>query len=69
MDDCKTYLVSYPYQGARYSIEVAATDWADAEARIKQMCFAKVDGEVALKIPVPGGSLVHRLLRRLGIIG
>lgn len=57
----KTWLVSYPCDGARWSLEIKARSREEAERHLKQMCFGRVDGEVELKIPVPGGGVVSRL--------
>lgn len=54
----KTFLVSYRHEGARWVVELPARDFDDAKARVKQMAFAKVDGEVIAKVPAVAGPLV-----------
>ena len=49
----KTYLVSYGYDGARWSLELKADSWEEAEARLGMLQYASVDGELKAKIPVP----------------
>ena len=49
----KTYLVDYRYKGQTWCLEMRATSWEDARARVRCLINANVEGEVALKIPVP----------------
>lgn len=49
----KTYLVDYRYQGKTWCLEMSATSWEDARARVRCLINANVEGQVALKIPVP----------------
>lgn len=60
----RTYLASYNHEGLRWNLEIQARDWDDAQARLSRISFAKLDGEVVAKIPVPGkawGGLWSRL--------
>ena len=59
-NEYKTYLVDYRYKGQTWCIELTATSWEDAQARVKCLVNANVAGEVALKIPVPE-TLIERL--------
>jgi hypothetical protein len=67
-DKLRTYLVSYPHEGARWNLEVKARDMADARARLSRLCFASLDGEVVAKIPVPRGRFGFLVGRLLGVI-
>lgn len=64
----KTYLFSYPYERSEWVIEIKALNEQDARARVKALTFARYDGELVLKVPVPIGPLVavRALLRWLG---
>lgn len=57
MAQFKHYLVSYNYEGSRWNIEVPAASFDDAEARVRALSFAKVDGELFAKIPASVGFL------------
>lgn len=57
MSDFKRYLVSYRHEGARWNIELPARSFEDADARLRQLHFAKVDGEVMATIPASVGFL------------
>ena len=59
----KTYLYSYPFQGGWWSFELEAASMEEAEERLRALAWAKLDGELVARIPVPGGSLVRRLWR------
>lgn len=52
-DGYKRFLCEYPFEGDNWSFEVFAKDRAEAEARMKQMPFAKVNGETMIKISAP----------------
>jgi hypothetical protein len=66
--ELRTYLVSYNHEGARWNLELKARDIADARARLSQLCLATLDGEVAVRIPVPPGRLGILTGRVLGTI-
>lgn len=48
-----THLIEYDYQGSTWMIEIQATSWADAEARLKALRLGKVFGSDALQVKVP----------------
>lgn len=56
----KTYLCDYSYAGSRWSIEIAATSFEDAEARLRALSKGQVAGEVKAVIPV-GRAWISRL--------
>ena len=58
--ETKTFLVSYGHEGDRWTVELAAHDFDDAEARLAKLPFAKIDGELIAKVPASIG-LVARL--------
>ncbi len=48
----KAFLISYPYRGGRWSVEIQAVDHADAIQRLKALgSFGKVDGEMVARVP------------------
>ena len=49
----KTYLFSYFYNNAWWSIEINAYSREDAVQIVRQLPSAKYDGELQKKIPVP----------------
>lgn len=62
-EEFKTYLFSYGYEGARWSLEIRARDPDEARERLNRLAFANYDGEVKAKIPCPG--LIGRLVAAL----
>lgn len=57
MKDFKTYLISYRHDGAQWNIELPATSFEDAERRLGQLHFGRVDGEIVAKIPGAMGPI------------
>lgn len=53
----RTFLVRYRYEGAEYGLELKATDLADAQRRVSQLGFAKLDGELITTVPAALGLL------------
>ena len=56
----KNYLCEYGFGGSRWCFELKAASREDAEARIKAMAFARVEGEIALSGKVPFGNTLRR---------
>lgn len=56
----KNYLCEYPFAGSRWCFEIKAASPEDAEARLKAMPFAQVQGEIALSGRVPFGGFLRR---------
>jgi hypothetical protein len=52
-NEFKTYLFSYPYQGAECVLEIRAADAEDARRRLSRLQYARYDGELVVKIPSP----------------
>lgn len=48
----KKYLCDYQYEGKTYCIEISASSWEDAQARLRQLGYGKVVGEIHLTLPV-----------------
>lgn len=61
-EEFKRYLYEYRHEGADWGIEIVASSRADAQARLKALAFARYQGEVKLKLPIPGGNLFRRIL-------
>ena len=57
MSEFKNYLVSYRLDGAQWNIELPATSFEDAERRLSQLTFGRVDGELIASMPNSLGPL------------
>lgn len=57
MGEFKNYLVSYRHDGAQWNIELPATSIEDAERRLGQLHFGRVDGEIVANIPGSMGPI------------
>lgn len=55
----KYYTCEYSYEGRRWSIELPATSWEDAEARLKRLAYGKVLGELKAIVPYELGWLAR----------
>lgn len=64
----KIYLIEYQYEGSSWGLELWATSFEDAEARVRRLSGSKVLGELKVSIPVPTKRFawVKRLVQRLG---
>jgi len=49
----KIYLCDYQYEDCKWSIEISATSFEDAEKRLKALRYGEVVGELKLSIPIP----------------
>jgi len=58
------YLFEYRHEGAEYGIEITARSPDDALERLKSLAWARYQGEIKAKIPVPAGSLIQRIISR-----
>lgn len=53
-DQSKTYLCSYDYNGEQWEIEIDATSFEDARARLSALYYSgRVDGELIEQIVIP----------------
>lgn len=69
-DAFKTYLFSYEHAGASWVQEIKATDAQDAQARVRKLHAATLDGEMVAKLTVPNVSWRSVALRlRVLILG
>lgn len=62
MTEFKRYLVSYRHDGAQWNIELPAASFEDAERRLSQMHFGRVDGEVVATLPGSMGPIASILI-------
>ena len=58
----KTYLFSYQYQGARYSLDIPAESQQEAEERLKVMPWGRCDGILIARIPAVSGGWLPSLV-------
>jgi hypothetical protein len=63
-DGFSRYLFEYRHDGSEWGIEIVATSPQDAQDRLKAISWAHYKGEIAAKIPAPGGGLIKRLFSR-----
>lgn len=62
----KVFLFSYRYEGAEWNVEIPAQSWEDAKRRVSALTYAKCDGEVVARLPVPTTfSGLFRAVKRL----
>jgi len=53
----RPYSVEFPYAGSRWSFEIYANSWEDAEKRLAAIAaWGKVDGEIMERIPAVTGA-------------
>ncbi len=64
-DDYPTFIYSYPFKGGQWSFEMKAKDAEEAEARLKALAWAKLDGELHVRIYIPDPRSPWRFLRRV----
>lgn len=66
-DGFQTYEIEYGYNGKRWSLQIRAQSFEDAEARLRALSFGKVCGLLVSEvyIPLPSKSAVIRLVARL----
>lgn len=64
-DGYKTFLVSYRFEGATWSIQLPARSREDAEARLARLPYASVDGELVMTLPEYAGPLAA-VIAKLG---
>ena len=65
ISDYRPYLFEYRHDGAQWGIEIVAKSPEDARERVKALSWATYKGEIAAKIPVPGGRLLERIWAHL----
>jgi hypothetical protein len=64
-DDFHRYLFEYRHEGSEWGIEIVAKNPEDARERLKALNWAHYKGEIAAKIPVPGGRLLSKIWAHL----
>ncbi len=57
-----TYLFSYQYQGARYSLDIPAESRREAEERLKVMPWGRCDGTLIARVPAVSGGWLPALV-------
>lgn len=58
----RQYLFNYRFAGSSWGITIYARDQAEACEKIKAVAWAQYKGEVKALIPIPGGTLIERLI-------
>jgi hypothetical protein len=64
MDGYGRYLFEYRHDGSEWGIEIVAKSQQDAQERLKAISWARYKGEIAAKIPIPGGGFLNRIFSR-----
>lgn len=56
----RTFTCSYSHDGARWTFQIKADDFADAERRFAAIkSWGRLDGELMMTIPAPAGFLAR----------
>ena len=55
----KYYLCEYSFEGNRYSLEIPAQSWKEAESRLRRISYGKVSGEIKAVLPVQLGWMAR----------
>ncbi len=63
----KRYLFEYRHDNAEWALEVLATSPEDAKQRLKALTWARYEGEISAKVSIPGGGIISRVLRAIGL--
>ena len=58
----KYYLCEYSFEGNRYSLEIPAQSWKEAESRLRRISYGKVSGELKAVLPVRLGWLAKLII-------
>lgn len=59
MASTKTYLFSYRYGGAEWSLEIPAETAREARERLSAITLARYDGEAIAKVPAVAGPIAR----------
>ncbi len=63
MQNIKTHLFSYSYEGSEYSLEIPANSAQEAKDRLSRLPFARYGGELVAEVPAfPASGVFVRLL-------
>lgn len=57
IEEYKKFLVSYQFDGAQWNIEIPAQNLQEAESRLYNLRFGKVDGEILTILPASMGTV------------
>ena len=68
MSKFKVYLVDYEYDGKKWTFDLPACSWKDAEARLASIMIAHVEGELWRTVPVRWGFLMRPLVNLLNLL-
>lgn len=55
------YLFEYRHDGSDWGIEIIARSPHEAKERIKALTWARYQGEIKAKLPVPGTGIFRRI--------
>lgn len=58
-DNYATHLFRYRFNGEEWTVDIKASDAAEAQERIKALCWAKYDGELVANVPASLGPFAR----------
>ena len=61
------YLVDYDHDGRKWTLDLPARSWKDAEARLASIMMAHVAGELVCSIPASSGFFARPLVYLLNL--
>lgn len=64
----KTFVARYRYGGRWYTVDIEASSWADAEARVKALAWTRLDGLLIARFGLPAQRFIQGLFRRLRLV-
>ena len=64
-DDYQRYLFEYRFGDSEWGIQITAKSPDEARERLKALSWARYKGEIAATIPVPGATLIERIIALL----
>lgn len=64
-DAFNRYLFEYRHDGSEWGIEIIARSPEEAKERLKSLAWARYQGEIKAKIPLPTSGVFFRIARWL----
>lgn len=58
------YLFEYRHEGSEWGLEITARSPDEAKERIKSLAWARYQGEIKAKVPVPAAGLIQWIASR-----
>lgn len=58
------YLFEYRFGGAEWGFEIVASSAEEARERLNALTWARYQGQIKAKIPIPGAGVLKRIASR-----